>query len=95
MILDREVDTDTGCVGLFSGLGEEDDIAIERHAIAFQEQHDHQVGGQHRLVIDGSAAPYIAVLDDCTEGFDRPLLRLDPDDIGVRKDQQQFSIRCP
>ena len=85
----HEVDADAGRVGLLARFGEEDHVAIERHAAPLEQQHRHQVRGQHRLVVLGAASPDVAVLHHRAERIDRPLLALHADDVGVREDQQR------
>jgi hypothetical protein len=43
VLLHHEIDADSGGVRFLAGLGQEDHIAIERHVIALQQQHHHQV----------------------------------------------------
>ena len=49
-------------VGFLARFGQEDHVAIERDAAALQQQHRHQVRGEHRLVVLAAAPPDVAVL---------------------------------
>src|SRR5205823_4583696 len=53
--------------------------------------HASPLGGDvdQRLVVDCAPAVEVAVLDETGERIHRPLLALDPDDIGVRREQHR------
>ena len=73
MLGDHEIDAHTRNVGLFARLGEEDDVAIEWHSIALEQQHGHQIGGEVWLIVSRAAAPDVAVFHDGRERLDGPL----------------------
>ena len=88
MLLDQEADAHPGRVGLLAGFGQEDQIALERHAGPLDEQERHQVRGEVVLVVGRAPAPDIAVTQDRSERIHRPLVALHTDDVGVREEQQ-------
>ena len=73
-----------GCaVGFFVAFGEEDDVAIEAHAGAFELDEDGEIGGEHAFVVNGAAAVEVAVFDDRAEGIYCPFGFVHADDVEV------------
>ncbi len=71
----------------FAGFGEQDDVAIERHVLPLQHQHQHDAGHEVVLVIDGAASIYVAAFADRAERRMRPLGGIDGHHVGVAHDQ--------
>ena len=74
---------------LLARLGQEDDVAIERHVAAFEQQHHHQRRRQVVLVVHRAASVDVAAVAIGAEGRVRPLLRIDVDDVGMTQDEQR------
>ena len=87
VLVGHELDADARRT-LFAGLGQEDDVAIERHVLPLEHQHDHQAGDDVVLVVHGAAAVDVAAVARGAEGRIRPLLRVDVDDVGVPHDEE-------
>ena len=75
-------------VPFFTGLGEEDDVAVEGDLAALEQQHRHERGRDVVFIIDGAAAVDVAALAGRGERAVFPLLRIDVHGIGVRHDEQ-------
>src|SRR5215469_17053278 len=54
---------------LFIGGAQENNVAIQMHAAAFEGDERGQVGGNHTFVVNRTAAPEITSLDDPSEGI--------------------------
>ena len=90
VVLDHEGDADAD-IALFAGLGQKDDVAVELHAGAFEQEHRHERGGEVVFVVHGSAAVDVAVFEGGGEGAEGgPLGRLDVDDVRVGHDEQRL-----
>jgi hypothetical protein len=72
-----------------ASLGQEDDVAIERHVEPLQDQHRHQPGSEIVLVVDRAAAVNVAPLARRAERRVLPLRGVDRDHIGVAHDEQR------
>ena len=91
MLVHHEFNAGTGCPFL-ARLRQKDDVAIQLCPAAFEKQHDHEIGGQLVLVVDGAASPNVAVFEDGAEGIYRPFVALDSDHVGVgHQEHRAFS----
>ncbi len=77
-----------GAVGFFIAFGEEDDVAIEVRAGAFQFDEDGEIGGEHAFVVNGAAAVEVAVFYDCGEGIFGPFGFVHADYVEVSHQEQ-------
>jgi len=75
---------------LFISGTEENDIAIQVHGAALQGDERGQVGGNHTFVVNRATAPEITVLDDASEGIDRPFAAVYADDVHVGDKKKGF-----
>ncbi len=74
-------------VRLFAGLGNEDNVAVERCVHALQREHGHQGGQQIALVVARAAAVDVAAVARCAEGREGPLTRVHLDGVAVAHDE--------
>ena len=79
----------------FTGLGQQDHVAVERRVRALQLQDQHQAGDQVVLVIDCAAAVHVAAVDGGAEGREGPLLGVDGDHVGVAEHQDRLLLAVP
>ncbi|MDZ7727437.1 MAG: hypothetical protein U5Q44_04155 [Dehalococcoidia bacterium] len=78
-----------GRTGFFVGHGQEDQVALERHAQALAEQEGHELGHAEPLHVERAAAPDAAVLHDAREGFDVPVVAVHGHHVGVVEHHQR------
>jgi hypothetical protein len=78
-----------------AGLGQEDDVPVERDVLPLQDQHGHERRGDVVLVVHRAAPVDVAPLADRAEGGVGPLLRVDVDRVGVPHDQQRPFAAVP
>ena len=94
MLVDDELDADARAA-FFARLGEEDDVAIERHVQPLEQQHHHQRRRDIVLVVHGATAVDITAVARRAEGWRRPLLGIDIDDVRVRHEQERPLLAVP
>jgi hypothetical protein len=85
---DHELDAEVR-IPFFAGLGEENDVAIERDALPLQQQHRHQRAGDVVLVVHRPARVDVAAFARRAERRVLPFRRVDGDHVGVRHDEQR------
>ena len=88
MLAGHELDADARRT-LLAGLGEKDDVAIERHVLPLEHEHHHEAGDEIVLVVHRPTAVDIPAVARGAEGRMGPLLRIDVDDIGVPHDEER------
>ena len=71
---------------------DEDHVALEQDAGAFDRQHRHQLDHARTLVIDRTAAPDIAVLDLTREGWHLPLLGIGRHHVHVAEQHDRLGV---
>ncbi len=75
-------------VGFFVAFGEEDHVAIEARAGAFELDEDGEIGGEHAFVVNGAAAVEVAVFYGRGEGVHGPFGFVNADDVEMSHQEQ-------
>ena len=88
MLVDDVLDADFRRA-LFTRFGEKNDVAIEQHVAALEQQHHHQRCRQIVLVVDGAAPVDVAAIAIGAERRVGPLFGIHVHDIRVSQDEQR------
>src|ERR1700721_16377 len=86
ILLDEHLDAGVAEL-LLVGSAQENDVAIDVYVAALEGDERGEIRGEHAFVVEGAAAPDVAVLDDATEGIHGPFSAVHADNIHVG-DQQ-------
>ena len=76
-------------VGFFVTFGEEDHVAVQARAGAFQLDEDGEICGEHAFVVNGAAPVEVAVFYDRGEGVHGPFGFVHADNIQVSHQEQR------
>jgi hypothetical protein len=82
-------------ISFFARLRQEDHVAIERHVVPLEQQHDHQGGHDVVLVVDGATSVHVTAVTGRAERGVRPFFRVHVDHVGVAHDEERPLAAVP